>query len=82
MFTGAAQTAFAGPIPTSDGALESAGASAELDEGVTASNFVMVFGSAEAVIVIGSSMAIITVILGSIVGFESGEVMYEKEKRY
>jgi len=80
MFTGAAQAAFAGPIPTSGG-LKSAGVGAEeLNEGATVSNSVMVFGSAEMVIVIGSSMIIITVILGSIVGFETKEVMYEKER--
>jgi hypothetical protein len=70
-------------MPTSGGGLEGAGGDAEeLDEGVMVMNSVIVFGSAETVIVIGSSTVIVTVVLGSIVGFETGEVMYEKEKRY
>jgi len=81
MFPGATQTVFGGVIPTS-GDLEGAGGGTELDEGVMVMNSVIVFGSAGTVIVVGSSMIIVTVVVRSIVGFETGEVMYEKEKGY
>jgi len=81
MFPGATQTVFCGVIPTS-GDLEGAGGGTELDEGVMVINSVIVFGSAGTVIVVGSSMIIVTVVVRSIVGFETGEVMYEKEKGY
>lgn len=82
MFPGATQTAFAGPTLLSSGDLEGVGEGPELDEGVIVMNSVMVFGSAGTVIVVGSSMIIVTVVVRSIVGFETGEVMYEKEKGY
>jgi hypothetical protein len=82
MFPGATQTVFGGAIPTSDGDLEGVGGGTELDEGVMVMYSVMVFGSAGTVIVVGSSMIIVTVVVRSIVGFETGEVMYEKEKGY
>jgi len=81
MFPGATQTVFGGVIPTS-GDLEGADGGTELDEGVMVMNSVIVFGSAGTVIVVGSSMIIVTVVVRSIVGFETGEVMYEKEKGY
>jgi len=82
MFPGATQTAFAGPISLSSGDLEGAGGRRELDEDVMVMNSVMVFGSAGTVIVVGSSMVIVTVVVCSTVGFETGGVMYEKEKGY
>jgi hypothetical protein len=82
MFPGATQTVFGGAIPTSGRDLEGVGDGTELDEGVMVMYSVMVFGSAGTVIVVGSSMIIVTVVVRSIVGFETGEVMYEKEKGY
>ena len=83
MFPGATQTAFAGPTSLSGGGdLEGAGGGTELDEGVTVMNSVMVFGSAGTVTVVGSSNILATVVVRSIMEFETGEVMYEKEKGY
>lgn len=83
MFPGATQTAFGGPTSLFSGDLEGVGGGKELDgEGVMVMNSVMVFGSAGTVIVVGSSMIIVTVVVRSTVGFETGEVMYEKEKGY
>jgi len=74
------QTAFAGPIPASGDDLEGLGGSTEeLDKEVMVTNSVMIsvmiFGSAEIVILIGLSTVIVTVVLRSILGLETGEMM-------